>query len=218
MAVFILNESQHFHTTDRLVLTLAVPVVALTPIFVSGIGALIPETSAAANVACTFIKLGRFLATIANGITIAAFDPVYYVTATGFVTNVDPGLAAGFYFNDYHDWWWRTFHYSFLVGIAFAFAGGLLIGRSPRELKKCPRWMPLLTIPLFIALAFALFVCIPHSYYSYSDPHSNPYPYFYDYSGDYFYKTLTILAFDILVPLGLFAGFALGFAHHPKVR
>jgi hypothetical protein len=128
------------------------------------------------------------------------------------------GLAAGFYFNDYHDWWWRTFPYSFLVGIAFAFAGGFLIGRSLKELKRCPGWMLLLTIPLFIALAFALFVGIPHSYYSYSDSHSNPYPYYYDYYGDYYYKTLTILAFNILVPLGLFAGFALGFALRPRVR
>jgi hypothetical protein len=128
------------------------------------------------------------------------------------------GLAAGFYFNDYHDWWWQTFPYSFLVGIALAFAGGFLIGRSLIELRRCPRWMPLLTTPLFIALAFALFVGIPHSYYSYSDPQSNPYPYYYDYSGDYFYKSLIILAFDILVPLGLFSGFALGFALRPRER
>ena len=128
------------------------------------------------------------------------------------------GLATGFYFNDYHDWWWRTFPYSFLVGIAFAFAGGFLIGPSLIDPKRCPRWMPLLAIPLFIAVAFALFVGIPHSYYSYSNPHSNPYPYYYDYSGDYFYKTLIILAFDILVVLGLFAGFTLGFALRPRVR
>jgi uncharacterized membrane protein HdeD (DUF308 family) len=166
-----------------------------------------------------FGPLGIIIFLVGALLVFGTFPKTARLRALGpFLALCSLGLAAGFYFNDYHDWWWRTFPYSFLLGIAFAFAGGSFIGRSLRELKKCPRWMPLLTIPLFIALAFALFVCIPHSYYSYSDPHSNPYPYFYDYSGDYFYKTLTILAFDILVPLGLFAGFVLGFTLRPKVR
>ena len=97
MSVFVLNEGQGFRVTDKIKMAYASAVTALTPIFVKGIGALVPETSAAASTSNTFIRLGRFLATIANGITIAQFDPVYYVTATGYVTNVDPGLSAGFY-------------------------------------------------------------------------------------------------------------------------
>jgi hypothetical protein len=58
-------------------------------------GSLIATQTVAANVPTLYIKSGRYIFSIANGITIAQGDTVYYITADNTVTKIDP-VAAGF--------------------------------------------------------------------------------------------------------------------------
>lgn len=70
-------------------------VTAWTPIRTSR-GILIPRESADANVETVYMSGGQFYGNIAAGITISQFDPLYWVTATSTLTNVDPGSTLGF--------------------------------------------------------------------------------------------------------------------------
>ena len=95
MSLFPLERSQDFHAIDKVTYTSSNVTTVDTPIFVSGFGALVPVVSQSALTANTFFRYGRFRATVTNGVTISQLDPVYYITATGFVTNADPS-SAGF--------------------------------------------------------------------------------------------------------------------------
>ena len=58
-------------------------------------GALIATQTADANVPTLYEKAGRYIFSIATGITITQGDTVYCITADNTVTNVNP-VAAGF--------------------------------------------------------------------------------------------------------------------------
>lgn len=94
---FKLNQGQGLLDTDRMRYAHTSAVTALTPIFVHSLGALVPMLTADANVASTYWKKGRFICPIYTAITISVGDPVFYITASDKVTNVNPG-SSGFYF------------------------------------------------------------------------------------------------------------------------
>jgi hypothetical protein len=72
---------------DRILYACASIVTAWTPIFVAGIGALIPTVSAAALAEIVYYKKGRFVFTVQTGESVAALVPVYYDTLTDKVTS-----------------------------------------------------------------------------------------------------------------------------------
>lgn len=69
-----------FESNDVIRYAHSAAVTAWTPIFVSGIGVLVPMVSAAINVETTYYIQGRFLADIASAVSVSQFDPLYYDT------------------------------------------------------------------------------------------------------------------------------------------
>lgn len=70
-------------------------VVASTPIYVAGLGVLVPQVSADASVVVAYYKVGVFRAKIATAVAVVKGDPLYYDTATDSVQKTVP--AAGFF-------------------------------------------------------------------------------------------------------------------------
>lgn len=81
---------------DTIIYAHSAAVVVGTPIYVSGLGVLIPTVSAAINVAIAYYTKGVYKADITTAETVEQFDPVYYVISTGKVTKTDPGSVLGF--------------------------------------------------------------------------------------------------------------------------
>lgn len=88
--LYPLEFRKFWHSMDQVWYTNANAVVVDTPIWVAGFGALVPIVSTDAATAGPYRRFGVFSGTITAGITIAQCDPVFYITATGLVTNVDP--------------------------------------------------------------------------------------------------------------------------------
>lgn len=80
---------------DNIVLSHTSAVVKDTPIFIAGIGALLPQCSAAAGVAVSYKRKGLVSATVANSIAVVIGSPVFYDSAADTVVLVRP--ASGFY-------------------------------------------------------------------------------------------------------------------------
>lgn len=80
---------------DSIVLSHTAAVVKDTPIFIAGIGALLPQCSAASGVAVSYKRKGLVTATVTNAVAIAIGSPVFYDSAADTVGIVRP--AAGFY-------------------------------------------------------------------------------------------------------------------------
>jgi predicted RecA/RadA family phage recombinase len=74
--------------SDKIKYAYASAVTAWTPIFVTGLGVLIPCVSADASTSVMFYRKGTFVFPIQAGVTIANKDVIYYDTATDKVTNV----------------------------------------------------------------------------------------------------------------------------------
>lgn len=71
-------------------------VVANKPIYVAGVGVLIPQVSADASVTVAYARKGRFKACVSNGVAVAVGSPVYYNSSTDVIQLTVP--ASGFYF------------------------------------------------------------------------------------------------------------------------
>lgn len=80
---------------DSIVLSHTAAVVKDTPIFIPGIGALLPQCSADSGVAVSYKRKGLVTATVANAIAVAIGSPVFYDSAADTVVLARP--AAGFY-------------------------------------------------------------------------------------------------------------------------
>lgn len=63
---------------------------AWTPIFVSGVGYLIPHASLSASVKGAYYRRGVFSFIVANGVTVAVGENLYYDETNAVVTNVKP--------------------------------------------------------------------------------------------------------------------------------
>ena len=87
-----LEQTQGLLSVDKVLYAYASAATVGTPINVTAFGAIVPIASYGATVPGEYLRFGRFRANISTGITIAQGDAVYYITATGFVTNV---LAGG---------------------------------------------------------------------------------------------------------------------------
>ena len=87
-----LEQTQGLLSVDKVLYAYASAATVGTPINVTCFGALVPIASYAATIPGEYYRFGRFRANITNGVTISQGDAVYYITATGFVTNV---LASG---------------------------------------------------------------------------------------------------------------------------
>jgi hypothetical protein len=72
-------------------------VTAWTPIYVSGLGPIIPVVNAEANQLCVYYRFGVFKFTVADSIAIAAGDAVYYNSASRVVQKTPPAPGTGFY-------------------------------------------------------------------------------------------------------------------------
>lgn len=70
-------------------------VTAWTPIFVAGLGVLVPQVSNDASVSTSFYNKGVFKFTIASAVTVSKGDPLYYDSAAGKVQKTLP--TTGFY-------------------------------------------------------------------------------------------------------------------------
>jgi septum formation inhibitor MinC len=70
-------------------------VTAWTPIYVSGLGPIVPVVNAEANQLCVYYRFGVFKFTVANSIEIAIGDAVYYNSVSGVVQKAIPD--NGFY-------------------------------------------------------------------------------------------------------------------------
>lgn len=93
--VFPIEFKQFWHSIDQVWYTCSNATVVNTPIWVAGFGALVPMVSSDAATAAPYRRFGVFSGTIVNGVTIAQGDPVFYISASGCVTNVDP-TSSGF--------------------------------------------------------------------------------------------------------------------------
>lgn len=80
---------------DSIVLSHTAAVVKDTPIFIAGIGALLPQCSADSGVAVSYKRKGLVTATVTNAVAIAIGSPVFYDSAANKVVLARP--AAGFY-------------------------------------------------------------------------------------------------------------------------
>lgn len=82
--------------SDNPILNLAhtAAVTAWTPIYKAGLGVLIAIATAAANASAGYYRRGIFSFIIANGVTIAIGDRVYYNSSAGTITTTAP--AVGF--------------------------------------------------------------------------------------------------------------------------
>jgi len=94
-SLFPLEFRQPWHSVDQVYYTNSNASTVNTPIWLAGFGALVPIVSIDAATAGPYRRYGIFSGCIANGITISQGDAVYYVTASGCVTNSDPG-GSGF--------------------------------------------------------------------------------------------------------------------------
>lgn len=121
----------------------------------------------------------------------------------GFLALSSIGLAAGFLFNDYHAWWWHTAKVVFPLGVASAAVGGFLIARALTRRRKVPLWA---VLPAFLA-SIGLATALVYGFMTCVGPTPNRYI---DYNGDYFSRAMLIMGFQVLVSLGLFAGFVSG--------
>ena len=72
-------------------------VTAWTPIYVSGLGPIVPVVNAEANQLCVYYRFGVFKFTVANSIEIAIGNAVYYNSASGVVQKTPPAPGDGFY-------------------------------------------------------------------------------------------------------------------------
>ena len=70
-------------------------VTANTPIYVAGIGALIPQVSADASVTVAYARKGRFKFCVTNSVAVVVGSPVYYNTSTDKIVLTAP--TAGFF-------------------------------------------------------------------------------------------------------------------------
>jgi hypothetical protein len=70
-------------------------VVANKPIYVAGLGALVPQVSADASISVAYARKGQFEACVTNGTAVVVGSPVYYNTSTDRIQLTVP--AAGFY-------------------------------------------------------------------------------------------------------------------------
>ena len=93
--LYPLKNEQSFPCTDKMRYTSSNITYPLTPIWVAAFGALVPITGSAATVEAEYQRFGRLSGIVTGGITITKGDPIYYITATGLLTNIDPG-GAGF--------------------------------------------------------------------------------------------------------------------------
>jgi hypothetical protein len=87
--LFVLGEA------ETIVLSHTAAVVKDTPIYIAGIGVLLPQSSADAGVAVAYKTEGLVNATVASGVAVAIGNLVFYDTATDRVVITRP--AAGFY-------------------------------------------------------------------------------------------------------------------------
>jgi hypothetical protein len=72
-------------------------VTAWTPIYVSGLGPIVPVVNAEADQLCVYYRFGIFKFTVANSTTITAGDAVYYNSASRVVQKTPPAPGDGFY-------------------------------------------------------------------------------------------------------------------------
>jgi hypothetical protein len=86
-----LEQTQGLLSVDKVLYAYASAATVGTPINVSCFGAIVPIASYGATVPGEYYRFGRFRANISTGITISQGDAVYYITATGFVTNALEG-------------------------------------------------------------------------------------------------------------------------------
>lgn len=80
---------------EDIVLSHTSAVVKDTPVFIGGIGALLPQCSGGAGAVVSYKRKGLVTATVANSIAITIGSPVFYDSAADTVVLVRP--AAGFY-------------------------------------------------------------------------------------------------------------------------
>lgn len=85
-------DGENYNVLD---LTLTSAVTAWTPVFVAGLGALIPKVTADANVKVAYIRSGRYQFPITTSLTVSRGRAVYYNSAANTVQETIP--AAGFY-------------------------------------------------------------------------------------------------------------------------
>lgn len=93
--LFPLEDQQSFWGVDKILYAYASPTTVNTPIWVAAFGALVPLGSYSANATGAYKRFGRWSGSITTGVTIGQGDAVYYITATGKVTNANP-TSAGF--------------------------------------------------------------------------------------------------------------------------
>lgn len=86
---------QEEEACDRIQYTHTSAVVAWTPIWTETFGVLIPMTSEDANVETTYYQGGRFNFHIADAITVAKGQMLYYTIATTDVTTTAPTAVSG---------------------------------------------------------------------------------------------------------------------------
>ena len=92
----VAKQDQFFPSVDKVQYTnTSTATTAGTPVWVAAFGAMIPITDALISASNMYWTKGRFDFVIVNGVTISNGDSVFYVSASGCVTNVDP-TSAGF--------------------------------------------------------------------------------------------------------------------------
>jgi hypothetical protein len=79
---------------DRVTYAHSSAVVAWTPIFTKNFGVLIPMVSVDADVSVAYYRAGIFNYAIADGVTVAQGDHLYYTVSTGKVTTTAPSTVT----------------------------------------------------------------------------------------------------------------------------
>lgn len=85
---------QAFDNSDTIIHTSASAATAWTPVYLDGVGYIIPQASLAASVKGAYYKRGIFSFIVTSGVTLAAGDKVYYDSAATTIQLVAP--SAGY--------------------------------------------------------------------------------------------------------------------------
>ena len=169
--------------------------------------------------------LGILCLALGGFLTFRSFPPRIRFKVLGpFLALCAIGFAFGFSFNWFYDWFDSTGAWTYgkespvpwvpFVAFCCAVTGGFFIGHSFVFNKK---WLAaLLALISCLSLFILAFLTFPGDYYSYSDPTSEPYPYYHDFSGDYLIEALAILFLQFCIFSGLFGGFLVGLVRKKK--